>query len=1061
MNTPIALSAKFSAPILSDTLNREDLLRYLHGTDESIIWFTAPGGSGKTTLAADWLRNSGASSVWLRLDESDSAVGTFFHHLTLAAQHAFPTLKHEFAQFTLANSLDPATFLRNFLQSFSALPNASEFVLVLDDYHELMVSSAVHNLLSQAFEDLPNNVRILILSRHSAPQNYITIKAHNQLKQLDWDDIKFSSAEVGALLFKAIPATLPTSVLEAIHHNVDGWAAGVRLISLLLEEQTSLSFDSIDEHYLTDILQEKSFDYFAQEVMTNILQMHQDFLLRTSCFPFFTAAMADAVTGKTNSEVVLQSLVKRNSFIETHSYDQTTYSYHPLFKQFLQNRLVQTHSPSEVQYFTKQAAQQLLEISAFEEATDLLLHSNAYEDAKNVIKEHSQMLVYQGRGQQLESWLNQLPQMSVDNDPDLLSILGSSLLLSATDRACTILRSAIDGYERQNRTEQAIQTYGSYLEALAIAGKDYHLLEDCLEHLETLITTDPYALAPTAEKIASIVLFSTAFATLKHPLQKRWRTYAERALSECKDPVRLLKSCNNMMIYYRFSGEDRHTYHLLNTLQPIRQEVAHIPLLKLQTQLIDAFHCGYVCSAGERAEQLCRESIEEGLTNGIRLYEFWFRYILVLTLLRDHNFSSAEQEINQLMRRYTEMPDIRKSDIHTLSGLCALYKQDLHQAKHELIQARNMYYAAGALYPTHWSSIILAQTYHELGDEDAFRSILDSCDADWLGSSYLEYQALCVEAWREHNKTPNEIHKLKAAFALAHKQDFIFIPLVGKKVLSQLCQRALLYGVEHDYVHKIITEHNLSPEEDNLSSHLWPFKIKIYTLQPFTVKQYHTAKEHTVTLQQKPLELLKFLIANGGYDISVDRICDTLWPESDGDAAYKSFKTTLYRLRKSLGGDQYVITNHSTLSLSEECWVDAFSLWNPPKIVTQQTLGQAQQIIELYQTQFLAEDQNEFWTSVPRERIQRHFKTLTSHLVEFLLSEQRIDDAITYLEHALSTDVAEEDYYRDLMRCYAQNGRVDRVEVIYQRCCDTLDTLLNSQPSTQFTTLYHTLRQST
>ena len=45
---------------------------------------SAPAGSGKTTLIAEWLRGEGHSTTWLSLDESDDDPARFLVYLVAA-----------------------------------------------------------------------------------------------------------------------------------------------------------------------------------------------------------------------------------------------------------------------------------------------------------------------------------------------------------------------------------------------------------------------------------------------------------------------------------------------------------------------------------------------------------------------------------------------------------------------------------------------------------------------------------------------------------------------------------------------------------------------------------------------------------------------------------------------------------------------------------------------------------------------------------------------------------------------------------------------------------------
>src|SRR5678815_5745727 len=79
--------------------------------------------------------------------------------------------------------------------------------------------------------------------------------------------------------------------------------------------------------------------------------------------------------------------------------------------------------------------------------------------------------------------------------------------------------------------------------------------------------------------------------------------------------------------------------------------------------------------------------------------------------------------------------------------------------------------------------------------------------------------------------------------------------------------------------------------------------------------------------QQRPLDLLKLLIALGGSDVDTQQLTAALWPDADGDAAKASFDTTLFRLRKLLDVDRALVLSGGRLSLARSvAWTDVGAL---------------------------------------------------------------------------------------------------------------------------------------
>ena len=84
--TSAILQTKLHVPLLrSDLVLRPRLIESLKtGLDGRLILVSAQAGSGKTTLIAEWLRQSDHRVAWLSLDESDNDPRRFLDYLLAA-----------------------------------------------------------------------------------------------------------------------------------------------------------------------------------------------------------------------------------------------------------------------------------------------------------------------------------------------------------------------------------------------------------------------------------------------------------------------------------------------------------------------------------------------------------------------------------------------------------------------------------------------------------------------------------------------------------------------------------------------------------------------------------------------------------------------------------------------------------------------------------------------------------------------------------------------------------------------------------------------------------------
>jgi DNA-binding SARP family transcriptional activator len=107
----------------------------------------------------------------------------------------------------------------------------------------------------------------------------------------------------------------------------------------------------------------------------------------------------------------------------------------------------------------------------------------------------------------------------------------------------------------------------------------------------------------------------------------------------------------------------------------------------------------------------------------------------------------------------------------------------------------------------------------------------------------------------------------------------------------------------------------------------WPFRLRIRVLNGFELARDGTAMRSSGKAQQRPLDLLKLLVALGGHEVDSEQVTSALWPDADGASAKGAFDTALYRLRKLLDVDDAIVLAAGKLSLDRSMvWTDVWSL---------------------------------------------------------------------------------------------------------------------------------------
>lgn len=282
---------------------------------------------------------------------------------------------------------------------------------------------------------------------------------------------------------------------------------------------------------------------------------------------------------------------------------------------------------------------------------------------------------------------------------------------------------------------------------------------------------------------------------------------------------------------------------------------------------------------------------------------------------------------------------------------------------------------------------------------------------------------------------------------------------------DQGCSQYLTYSLGQNGHHSLL---HSSPHEDaSISVSHVAQTLQIYTLGHFNI----IAGAENIPLnskgQNKPIEMLKALIALGGKDIGEMRLCEALWPDTDGDIAHSAFSVTLHRLRKLIGHDALHL-NDSRLTLNPDyCWVDVWQceqyLNTIQKQFTTNTLNEIlvqqsiESVMELYNGPFLGNEDEQAWYLMFRDRM--HSKMLRCLLMfsHYLEQNGRCEQALDIYHKGIELDPLAEQFYYRLMRCYATLGRKAEAITVYLRCTNILKTTLAVKPSSDSAALYKSL----
>ena len=339
---PIQYAKVQPPPLREETLARHRLLDWLAGkVHHRIILVLADAGYGKTTLLADFAGRTRLRTLWYRLDEDDRDWISFLHYLVAAGREADPAFAPNTAALLADKSLSgPSreTVIDVFMRELQSIaPHGA--ILIFDDYHLVDDAPDVQLIVRELVARAPERLTIVFASRRPPGIPIAKLRAVGEVAELDRDDLRFDADETSRLFRETYGRTLEPDVLADVTARTEGWAASLQLVHAALRDRTPVEIRS----FIRDLsgADQELYDYLAEEVVGDLPQDLQAFLMRTSILQVVTPDLAGVATRLGAVEVSrLTAAAERVTLLGRRARGpRTELRYHPLVREFLEARL--------------------------------------------------------------------------------------------------------------------------------------------------------------------------------------------------------------------------------------------------------------------------------------------------------------------------------------------------------------------------------------------------------------------------------------------------------------------------------------------------------------------------------------------------------------------------------------------------------------------------------------------------------------------------------------------------------------------------------------------------
>ncbi|MDH4234503.1 MAG: hypothetical protein OEV15_05165 [Gallionella sp.] len=1023
---------KISSPRPSRLYLRTRLFELLDNSRErhGLIWVAAPAGAGKTSLAVSYLASNKLPALWYQVDAGDGDIASFFFYLGLATaqiapQHEqpMPLLKPEYLG-------DLPTFAKNYFRElYGRLPRRC--VIVFDNFQNAPLHSTghslgysqLHELLPLMLQVLPQGLEIMVLSREGPPASLARLRLGGEMTCLDAAQMQLTVEESQGVSAARLRDKQPDNALmHLLHERTQGWAAGLALLLEQTRDGSTLNPSQIpaDRALL--------FDYFTGEVFARLTSAQQDFLLKTALFAKVPVFAACELSGNPEAAAILDDLTRRNYFTVRHA---ESYEYHPLFREFLLNRLAAQTGELELGALQQQAARLLFDAGLVDDAVNLLVSAGAWEMLKPIVLQQAAILIAQGRMQVLARWVEAIPQSIRDQEPWLDYWLAMCRIAVNSAEARLSLARAHSSFRAMQDRAGILLSWAGIVETLILEFDDLTRLEPWIEWLtEDMLANPVFPSAAIELRVSSIMMVAILFRREESAEVRPWVDKAAAALTIIPDLSARCRLATYLALHATWTGDLGRLAVIAGQTRQWSDTLYASGDSGIGAQY--ALYCQtlhqWTAGIGDFGRAASTEALAHAARSGIHVLEH--HHVargLAASLCQGHPESATAflRQLHALAGNH-KSPRMHVFQYHNLPGWLSLIEGNSQKALSEAQESLRISQTSGATVFHRASSHLVAG--HALAlmqrSDEAQKHIDHTLNiAQRFDSPLMEFSALLLRAFVENGCASGESN-LCRALALGRQHNYLNTIIWLPTVVTTLCCQALELGIEEDYVQNLISSRSLEPAAPPVHLQNWPWPLRLHTLGRFSIVS--DGKPLDVAIgkgQKKPVEMLQTLIALGGRQVGMEYMIEQLWPDAEGDAAANLFKITLHRLRKLLVHENAIEFAEGRVSINPGLvWVDSWSLM---RVLSETHSSNAvARALAHYRGHFLKlEHANNSAIIHYREKLSARMLGALKSRIESFEQQQNWDAVLDYSARALALDEIDEDFHSATIRAHLARGR--------------------------------------
>lgn len=1043
----------------------------------------APAGYGKSIWVANLLEESNwPATAWLSLDSYDIKPSYLLYHLIYAVQRILPDFG--LSSLRTMNSLEDAG--RDWLTGVSAfieeIPREEEMVLVIDDFHLIDKGEVVCSVLDHLIRWLPARVHLVLLSRSSIPLNLNRLRMNDELLEIQGSQLLFSASETREL-FSQLGLELADEDVNLIHTSTEGWAAGLRLLAILLRQaggsvdQTLAGLKRLDADLYT---------YLGNELLAFLPKELHSFMLDASLLPYLDPDLSDNALARNDSADIIARLHAHGIFSRSEG-EIVTWRMHHLMGEFLKHEVVRVRHPDYISKIRHRLAAFLESRGDIDRALEQLAYSCDWNAMAGLIVTYGDSYFLQsGRLDALKSWLERLPAALINREPWLLYFRGMSILHSHPGEALATLSCATDTARGRGDLKCQLRSLFLMIAAYTFANN----LEKVKETARRIPVVASLFKSPWSRGVVLVAGLSRTVweDNLRKGVRLSWLAGKTKL-----DP-------ESQMSYLMFSSMIQFRLGNLNTARELIEKALVYPYVRENEQwlgTVNAIH-SFICMLSgelEKMEQVCQELLRVGKKYSSP-HQLGVAHRRLAHLFKHKgSFKQARQEFDMSREAFVQannefMVHLTDLDLIMLRIEAGAAAGDL-LFESELLMNKLRTTPAGQGFDDYALSIagIIAMEAGQLAKaRQLFEEVILKCKQKGARQVLAGTRLLLARVHLLAGKETISDTYLHQALGAAEEEKWEYFWDWHAESVYCMCQRSLLknirpywgaYLLSRWFPELIVKEANslLTHPDERVQSCIagllqdlagdgsGPF-IHVNCFGKFEVFVNGAKINPSQWKNRKTENLFKLVIICKRQQLK-ETIIEKLWPESEPRLGDASLRMAISYVRQALGiGDEAgasLILKRGMIYINPRIMV--FTDYELFLTKSQNALQEAEegsplathlldQAAALYRGDFLPDNIYDDWAGELRVCLKELYLRILSKLIEIDRDKNRISHAIEVCRKYLAIDPYDERICRTAMELLWQNGQKQKALSLYRKLKAALQEEYNTNPSLETTALY-------